>query len=696
MKVSFILLAHEAPDQLRELICSLLASGSDIYVHHDLSSNHDLEQTAQGWQLEQYNGSLYFAERTRVVWGEWSIIQATLNCLKVVKEQGYSSDYYMLISGSCMPVTPIAALESYLRRSGRDHIETVNALKNRWVTSGLQEERWDKYHVFNWRYQQKRFDLSLKVQRLLGIKRSLPLGHVAHMGSQWWCLRNSTLKEIDALLEHSPELLEFYRRTWIPDELFFQTLVANLIAPEEVDDQLLTRYRFNSWGVPRVYYEDDYPELLAEELFFVRKVSHRANALRSKLANIAPMSMDEYQTLLAEARDEKASLIERTVLESRCTATSWYNLASSEEREADLFKSIPNPFVIVVSRQASVKSEMLSLLAGHRTTLVYGDLFSEVSVGEGYTSSTFLPVGTSDTVLARHRWAHLLADIAFANPDKTIVFSMGDECLDFIENMQGKHNLHVLIADDEPGAASAPVSDFRLQSTVFRAFHDVPSQVAMLPAQRYVSVYEQYAAHQTLNSFLQAVSNVTLDYGWPSLSASDDHYEAVKDLTAPLVVLVGDISQERSVAVDFTKLDATGVYLDGLLSVLKCAKKIKPTAHFMVADVIHQAHADLGAQVIYTTLGLADVELLDVLRWSSKVLVINALDRSSLNQIDQRFNYRVEGSLSDLNAITAMNKNLVHLDRLMMDRYCSYFEQALADQSGILSSIELFKQKHGL
>ena len=79
------------------------------------------------------------------------------------------------------------------------------------------------------------FDTALKIQRKLKIKRTPPLKHTAYMGSQWWCLRRSTLEKVWSLYQNKPILKKFYRRTWVPDELFFQTMVANTAVP--IDNQ---------------------------------------------------------------------------------------------------------------------------------------------------------------------------------------------------------------------------------------------------------------------------------------------------------------------------------------------------------------------------------------------------------------------------------------------------------------------------
>ncbi|QEM82175.1 beta-1,6-N-acetylglucosaminyltransferase [Halomonas binhaiensis] len=450
MKVSFVLLAHEHPDQLRDLLFSLLSSGSDVFVHYDANASHDLESESKNWALEGLSGNLYFAERVKVVWGEWSIVQATLNCLYLAREKGFNSDYFMLISGSCMPVKPVALLQKYLSTSGKDHIEIVDAEANRWVTDGIQQERWNYFHFFNWRYQEFFFRASNKVQKTLGVSRKLPLNHIAHMGSQWWCLRSETISAILSLVDSHKELVEFYKKTWIPDELFFQTLVANLVPKDEVSMAPLTRYQFNSRGVPRVYYDDSLPELLGETQFFARKISHRAISLKGSLAKIGAMSEDDYSAYVEEHYEGfKTQFVSSLELSMESQANSWRSLSEWTDNPYVLGKAIPTPTVILCSLDKNIKKETLSSLAEIPGTAIYGDLLrkSEIDFGEG--KDLVLGYSRNNPALAHHGWHFFLADIISQHAnDERVVFTIGEEAFQHLGILKWNHNVTVILLDD--------------------------------------------------------------------------------------------------------------------------------------------------------------------------------------------------------------------------------------------------------
>jgi hypothetical protein len=56
---------------------------------------------------------------------------------------------------------------------------------------------------------------------------------VPHCGSQWWALTRQAAEWMLDEIDRRPEYVEFCRHTEIPDEHFFQTLLANSPFVEE-------------------------------------------------------------------------------------------------------------------------------------------------------------------------------------------------------------------------------------------------------------------------------------------------------------------------------------------------------------------------------------------------------------------------------------------------------------------------------
>ncbi|MDT8894901.1 beta-1,6-N-acetylglucosaminyltransferase [Halomonas sp. I1] len=493
MKISFVLLAHEPPDQLYHLIKSLLSSGSDIYVHYDAGSPHDLEAASRDWGLDDLLGTLHFADRVDVVWGEWSIIQATLNCLYLARSQRYGCDCLMLISGSCMPVKPVDSLRQHLVEAAKDHIEAVNAEANRWVTDGIQKERWEYYHIFNWRFQEFRFRASNKLQKLLGVKRQLPLGHTAHMGSQWWCLRTKTVDAVLRLIDENEEMVSFYRRTWVPDELFFQTLVANLVSSHEISMAPLTRYQFNSKGVPRVYYDDALPELLGETQFFARKISPRALSLKQSLASIGAMSQEEYRGYVDTNYDEfRLQFVDSLELSLESQANAWHSLVLAPSEPADFCKRIPMPLVVICSLDGTIKQQVRKSCANLPGAAVHGDILESNEIDFGDGKDMVLGYRRDNPAVARHRWHFFLGDLAaYHAQDNCMLFTMGEEAVEYLDALRWTHGLTVIALVDKSPLAKKGYDLRQLFefSQFHRREHEFNRRLQELMADRYCDYY---------------------------------------------------------------------------------------------------------------------------------------------------------------------------------------------------------------
>jgi len=630
MKVSFVLLSHEPAEQLKPLVTSLLASGSNVFVHHDRSSSSNLEEESKFWNLEQYDGNIYFAKRIKVVWGEWSIVEATLNCLDLVSKHD-DSDYLMLISGSCMPIKPIRLIEEYLGDHPFDFIESVNVKKKRWITAGIQEERWEMYHFLNWRFQRKRFDWSLKIQKKLNIKRTLPFNHIPHMGSQWWCLRRTTIDQILALMSAGPELRKFYSRTWIPDELFFQTMVGNLIPREEIFERQLTRYSFNSWGIPRVYYDDSYSELLAESKFIVRKVSSRAVQLKEKLSDIALMSIEKYESLIRgkESIEQSETLKQHIIHRHKHKRDKWHALIGSQENIYDYVKSIPNQIVLVCSEQVEVRSQIIEALVKNSKSLVVDDLF--------YLNPK--PIVNSNELEAldeaevRYLWQLYLGDTAYQNPDKVLIIPIGMSEIEFIPYFKWNEKasiFHSLLVNE--GVEKTNLKALAWENILLNQLgkewncqlisYQIPKQA--LPVNFEADINPVVAIEKVNKQYGEV-----LDLGFKA----KNHYELVKRINSKIIVF---LTPYKGVVDDVNEFIESRfnqkVYSDVLESFTQDILK-NDWGHYL--NELARLERNLtNSSYLFIHLTLSELEALESLRWKKDLLIVNLNDDVYMKELE--------------------------------------------------------------
>ena len=279
-KIAFLMMVHKDPDRVVRHALALASHGDKVAIHVDQRAGDDLHrQIAEG---VAGNPAIVLAKRVKCGWGEWSLVQATLNLITAARGAFEGISHYYLISGDCLPTKPRDYFDAYLNDQ-TDIVEVNDFYASDWIKVGIKEERLTYRHWFNERKRKQLFYKSLNWQRRLGLSRRTPKGLDIRIGSQWWCLRASTIEKVMAFLKRRKDVSRFFRTTWIPDETFFQTLVAHLVPEEEIRSHPPTTLLFSDYGMPVVFHNDHGDFLGAQPHPFARKVSARANKLQASL-----------------------------------------------------------------------------------------------------------------------------------------------------------------------------------------------------------------------------------------------------------------------------------------------------------------------------------------------------------------------------------------------------------------------------
>jgi hypothetical protein len=272
MKIGFIILAHDEPEAVADLVGILSQEAHSIVVHYDAkSARKDRKFVAS---LEQRHPQIVRVISTvKCAWGEWSLVEAVLHALEEFRMMHDKPDYIHLMSAADLPIRPLADMKNFLNLySGFDFIEAHDITKKRWVKGGLSFERFQFFFPVNFRNSRVTFDWLVRIQRFLKFKRNIPLFMTPHMGSQWWTLRWQTCEKVLAFTKQNPHVVRYFRSTWIPDESFFQTIISHLIPGNEIANTQLLFHHFMPDGSPYVVDAEHVKVLRKIPHFFVRKV----------------------------------------------------------------------------------------------------------------------------------------------------------------------------------------------------------------------------------------------------------------------------------------------------------------------------------------------------------------------------------------------------------------------------------------
>jgi hypothetical protein len=281
-KIAFILLCHKDPEAIILQARRLTAAGDCISIHFDARAGAD--SYARIREALEQNPSVTFARRrVKCGWGEWSLVQATLNAVQAAIDAFPDATHFYMLSGDCNSIKSAAYAHEFLDRDDKDYIESFDFFTSGWIKTGMRGERLVYRHLVNERKHKRLFYWLMDAQKRLRLERAIPEDIQIMIGSQWWCLRRSTIAKILQFCKDRPDVIRFFRTTWIPDETFFQTLVNHVVAVREIETRTLTFLMFTDYGMPVTFYNDHFDLLLSQDFLFARKISSESTELKERL-----------------------------------------------------------------------------------------------------------------------------------------------------------------------------------------------------------------------------------------------------------------------------------------------------------------------------------------------------------------------------------------------------------------------------
>jgi hypothetical protein len=270
MKINFLILAHNLPDQFKLLVSCLQGNENEIFAHIDIKEN----------QEKYFSNAIHFTrKRWDIKWGRIEMVYATQHLIETAYELNSQADYYILLSGQDLPLKPISELANFLSNNIPFSFIHSKPVENEWIDA---IPRLSRFH-FGTKFAQK---LKAKILNLIIKKRTLPLNYTAYGGSQWWCLHASHIEYI-LNCEKLPQLLTYFKTTLIPDEHFYQTVLENCNFSNSI---IKNNLHYMSWDLnsnsPNTLTISNFNELINSEKMFARKFNIKVDRhLVTKITN---------------------------------------------------------------------------------------------------------------------------------------------------------------------------------------------------------------------------------------------------------------------------------------------------------------------------------------------------------------------------------------------------------------------------
>lgn len=264
-RIAYIVSAYKLPAQLERLLRRLDGPGVSFAVHVDRKTPRAAwdEMVARCRDLD-----VAWLPRHRSQWGGFGHVRATLKGIDHLVGDEVPFDYAVLLTGQDYPLRPPTEIAGLLGTSGgRSYMRHVALPWEPWGSRGGLD-RIEDWHVITYR----------RLHLALPLRRRLPGGLEPYGGSAYWCLSSTLVHFVHGFLSENPDYVRFFEHVFVPDEIFFQTIIMNSELRDTVENDDLRYLDWSREPAPAVLTLDDLPTLVAAPQLFARKFDETVDA----------------------------------------------------------------------------------------------------------------------------------------------------------------------------------------------------------------------------------------------------------------------------------------------------------------------------------------------------------------------------------------------------------------------------------
>jgi hypothetical protein len=264
-RIAYVVSAYKLPHQLERLLRRLAGPGVTFTVHVDRKTpQRDYEAMVGGTR----DLDVHFLPRHICHWGGWGHVRASLKGIDRLVGDEVPFDYVALLTGQDYPLSSPAAIADALGAAGgRSFMSWWPLPRPQWGARGGLD-RYEDWHVITYR----------RAHLALPLRRSLPLGLTPYGGSPYWFLSRPLVDYVHGFVHENPAFARFFEHVFIPDELFFQTIVINSSLANTVENATL---RYADWSrepAPAVLTARDLDAIAASDALLARKFDETMDA----------------------------------------------------------------------------------------------------------------------------------------------------------------------------------------------------------------------------------------------------------------------------------------------------------------------------------------------------------------------------------------------------------------------------------
>lgn len=266
MRIAYVVSAYKLPAQLERLLRRLRAPGTTFCVHVDRKTRAGVyaEMRARTADLD-----VVFLPRHVCHWGGFGHVRATLKGLDHLYRHEVPFDYVVLLTGQDYPLVSPAHVGRTLAEAGGRSFMTHWPLPHATWDDRGGLGRVEDWHLVTYR----------RAHVALPLRRHLPLGLAPFGGAPYWCLSRAAVDFVQGFVQENAAVVRFFEHVYIPDELFFQTILMNSPLRDTVEDENLRYIDWSREPAPAVLTRHDLDPAFASGKLFARKFDETVDPL---------------------------------------------------------------------------------------------------------------------------------------------------------------------------------------------------------------------------------------------------------------------------------------------------------------------------------------------------------------------------------------------------------------------------------
>jgi hypothetical protein len=264
-RLAYVVSAYKLPHQLERMLRRLDGPGVTFTVHVDRKTKRRVyeEMVARTRDLD-----VQFLARHTCHWGGWGHVRATLKGIDRLVADDVRFDYLALLTGQDYPLRSPVAIAAVLGAvDTRSFMSWWPLPRSQWGPRGGRE-RYEDWHVITYN----------RAHLALPLRRSLPLGLIPYGGSPYWCLSRELVHYVQGFVLENPAFVRFFEHVFVPDELFFQTIVINSPFANSVENDNLRYLDWSRAPAPAVLTSGDLDAIVGSAALFARKFDESVDA----------------------------------------------------------------------------------------------------------------------------------------------------------------------------------------------------------------------------------------------------------------------------------------------------------------------------------------------------------------------------------------------------------------------------------